>query len=179
MQYPGAESSSEEFYKTLLEYIDYLPEKEKIELLYTSIANEDNERIVSKILKIISDLKLLDFARVRDVLTNDTFKIRKRGLCAATYDKLFYDRNDKNDLLQLVELIEQTFPERGTRKTQKQLLSKEKEVWICECGKTADLGEYCFNCGKDIYGFKSDEVKPIHVQTDIKEKIELLSEFGV
>ena len=65
-----------------------------------------------------------------------------------------------------ISLIKNTFFDKGTKSTKKQLLtSKEKEVWSCECGtKNNDIDNFCNSCHKDIYGFKSTEVTPLFVE---------------
>ena len=60
----------------------------------------------------------------------------------------------------------------------KQLLSsKQKEVWTCECKSTNDIGSSCGNCGKDIFGFKQNEVTPVETILGLEEKIGLITEY--
>jgi uncharacterized protein YbjQ (UPF0145 family) len=167
------------FYKLLLGYIDAFPEDQKIELLYNSIKNEKNEKIVSKLAEIIKDLNLFDFKNVIEVLNSENFKTQKIGLKIATYDKPFYNKQDKIDLQNIIAFIKATFIERGKRTTKKQLLSsKEKEVWTCECGKTNDIDDtYCNSCKQNIYGFKENEMKPETVNNYLEQKLELISEY--
>lgn len=169
--------STEKFYKLLVGYIDALPEQKKLDLLYSGVA-EQNEKIASKLSEIIKELYLFDFNRNMELLKSDNFQIQKRGIRIATYDKPFYDKQDIQDLQTIRNYIQETFTERGTRTTKKQLLSsKEKEVWTCECGKTNDIGTYCSGCGQDIYGFKQNEMKPATVDDYIGQKMELISEY--
>lgn len=110
-------------------------------------------------------------------LASEDFNTQKGGVRIVTYDKLFYNKEDKQDLAAILNFIKNTFVERGTRTMKKQLLSsKEKEVWICECGKTNDIGTYCSGCSKDIFGFKENEVKPQNAYNYIQQKIELITE---
>jgi hypothetical protein len=102
----------------------------------------------------------------------------KRGLRIVICNKSFYDENDIKKIELLITIIKEKFPERGARSTKKQLLSsKEKEVWTCECGKTNDNGSDCYGCGKDIYGFKSNEVTPPKVIAILQERISLILEL--
>lgn len=166
------------FHSLLMGYVDALPEDKKAELLYDSIKNGTNRQIVLKLARIIRDLDLFDFKRVMELLKSENFQTQKIGLLIATYDKPFYNRQDKVDLQNIIDFIKATFLERGTRIMKKQLLSsKEKEVWTCECGKTNDIDSYCSGCNRDIYGFKPNETKPGAVVDYIKEKIELISEY--
>lgn len=170
--------TSVNFYKLLVGYTDSLPENKKLDLLYNGIRNEKNEPIVLKLSEIIKELNLFEFNRSMELLQSDDFHTQKRGLGIVTYDKPFYNKQDKKDLQTIRDYVKDTFVERGTRTTKKQLLSsKEKEVWTCECGKTNDLGAYCSSCSKDIYGFKANEVKPLAIDNYIQQKIELITEY--
>jgi hypothetical protein len=56
------------------------------------------------------------------------------------------------------------------------LSSKEKPVWICECGETNEMNDlYCTNCRKDIYGFNENEKNPLKVIEILQNKINILS----
>jgi hypothetical protein len=155
-----------------------MPENKKIELLYDSMAKNDSEPLILKLSEIINDLQLLDLNRVARIIELDDFKIQKRALRIVTYDKQFYNKKDIEKLNSLIDSVRKTFPERGARSMKKQLLSsKEKEVWTCECGKTNDIGNYCGNCKKDIYGFTATEVSPPKALINLKEKISLIAEY--
>lgn len=172
---PGA---SEKFYKLLVSYIDNMPEQKKLSLLYNAIKDEQSEQIASKLSEIINELNLFDFNRGMELLQNENFRIQKRGVRLVTYDKSFYNKQDKQDLQTIRDFLKATFVERGTRTMKKQLLSsKEKEVWTCECGKTNDMGAYCSGCGQDIYGFKQNETKAASAESYIGQKIELIAEY--
>lgn len=173
--YPG---TSEKFYKLLVGYLEALPENKKLDILYDSIKSEKNEQIALKLSEIIKELNLFDFSRSMELLKSDNFQIQKRGVRVVTYDRPFYNKQDKHDLQTIRNYINDTFVERGTRTMKKQLLSsKEKEVWTCECGKTNDMGAYCSGCNQDIYGFKQNEVKPVSVDNYIEQKIDLIAEY--
>jgi hypothetical protein len=170
--------TSEKFYKFLLGYIDALPENKKKDLLYSSIRNEKNENLALKLSEIIKDLNLFDINRSMELLKSDNFQIQKRGVRIITFDKPFYNKQDKHDLQMIKDFIKETFVERGTKTTKKQLLSsKEKEVWTCQCGKTNDIGTYCSGCRLDIYGFEESQIKPQVAENFIQEKIELIGEY--
>ncbi|MBC7416529.1 MAG: hypothetical protein H7325_00040 [Pedobacter sp.] len=59
----------------------------------------------------------------------------------------------------------------------KQLLSKEKEVWTCDCSTTNDIGQICTSCFKDINGFSLTDTKPDIAIEILEQKIELIKEF--
>jgi uncharacterized protein YbjQ (UPF0145 family) len=170
--------TSEKFYKVFLGYIDALPENKKKDLLYSSVRNEKNENLALKLSEIIKDLNLFDINRSMELLKSGNFQIQKRGVRIVTFDKPFYNKQDKHDLQMIKDFIKETFVERGTKTTKKQLLSsKEKEVWTCQCGKTNDIGTYCSGCRLDIYGFEESQIKPQVAENFIQEKIELIGEY--
>jgi hypothetical protein len=104
-------------------------ENKKIDLLYTGIKEEGNEQLASKLSDIVNELNLFDFNRSMDLLQSENFPTQKRGLQIVTYDKPFFNKQDKKDLQTIRDYVKKTFVERGTRTTKKQLLSsKEKEV---------------------------------------------------
>jgi hypothetical protein len=162
----------------LISYIDSLPDDIKLDLLYNYIQFGDDENIVFQLIGIIDELKLFDFTRVMNLLNSDQFQTRKKGLLISKSDKSFYNKDDIKNLLVLKKNIGELFIERGTRSLKKQLVST-KEIWICECGKSNDMGNYCsnVNCKNDIVGFKLDEEKPISIENYIDEKIKLIEEF--
>lgn len=168
------------FNKNFISYIDSLEENKKISLLYDQIEVEKNKRVALYLSKVIKELNLFDFERNMILLQNPVFNTQKMGLRIATYDKLFYDKKDIENLNKTKSFIISNFKERGEKTTKKQLLSsKEKEVWICECSKTNDIGEeYCSGCNNDIYGFKKNEIKPNQqIVNYIDEKIDLINEY--
>ncbi len=167
------------FYKRALSYIDSLPESKKTTLLYNSIATVENEQLLLKLSDIIDDLQLLDLNQVAQLINAEDFQKQKRATRIITFDKLFYNKEDIEQLKSISTTIKSKFQERGTRSMKKQLLSsKEKEIWTCECGKTNDIGNYCNGCKKDIYGFTANEVAPQKALTNIEEKISLISEYA-
>jgi uncharacterized protein YbjQ (UPF0145 family) len=74
---PGA---TEKFCKQLVEYIDGLPEINKLDLLYNGIKNEQNEQVVSKLSEIVKELNLFEFNRIVEILKSNDFHIQKRGV---------------------------------------------------------------------------------------------------
>ena len=170
--------TSANFQKQLVSYLDTLPDNIKLDLLYNTIQTEQNEQLSLKLAEIINELNLFDFNRIMQLLKSDNFQIQKIGLRISKFDKPFYNKEDIKDLQTIKNYAKETFVERGKRTMKKQLLSsKEKEVWTCECGKTNDIDSNCSGCSKDIYGFKSNEVKPSSVDNYIQEKIGLITEY--
>jgi uncharacterized protein YbjQ (UPF0145 family) len=169
-------------YKRLISYFNNFPDDKKLEILYSNIINTDDNRVANMLIKIIHDLNLLDYIYVRKMLDNESFGINKRALQILKFDKPFYNGDDISTLKELKQIITNKFTEKGTRSTKKGLLSsKEKEIWVCECGKTNDVdlpeGDYCLGCGNDIWGVKKEEINPARAIAIIDGKIELISHF--
>jgi uncharacterized protein YbjQ (UPF0145 family) len=170
--------SVENFYRMFIRYVNALPEDLKIDLLYESINTIESHPLVLKLCNVIKELNLFDAGRCIGLLQNSDFTTQKKGVRLATCDKLFYNKQDIEEMIVLCSYLENNFPQRGKLSTKKQLLSsKEKEIWVCECGKSNDAGDLCSGCGKDIYGFKVDDIKPQEAIDIIREKITLISEL--
>lgn len=166
------------YYDRTIELLDALPEEKKLQLLYGSLINEENEQLATKFCTMVEDLQLLDFNSVNKILSTEEFQKQKRGLKVLSADKPFYNKQDIDKFNSLIDFIKIKFPERGVRSMKKQLLSsKEKEIWTCECKGTSEIGKYCGSCNKDIYGFKSTEMNPIKAISIIEEKISLIAEY--
>lgn len=173
--YNTADSVS--FFSLFEGYVGSLPDDYKAKLLYDAIREESNSAVILRLSKLIKELNLYDFEKSDELLRSEHFANQKKGLRLVTYDKPFYNNQDLMELKSAISYIENNFKERGTKTHKKQLLSKEKEVWVCECGKTNDLTEFCSGCQQDIYGFKESEINPIEAIRYLSEKSQLIAEF--
>lgn len=164
------------FYGRTLTYISSLPVEKRISLLYGKLTELEEGPFLEKIFDLIRDLYLLDFDQIDVLFNNNDFEVQKRGLKILTFDKNFYNNDDVNRLKLFAHSIPTRFPERYPRTFKKQLLSsKEKEVWICGCKNSIEIGKICGNCKFDIYGFRSSEVQPPVALSKIDEKISLIA----
>ncbi|MDQ0107631.1 YbjQ family protein [Chitinophaga terrae (ex Kim and Jung 2007)] len=171
------EAKSPIFIKSLIGYLGALPNGIQRELIHDCLLIEENRKVLPALYEVIESLDLFDFDLTNNLLSNSSFEIRKRAVKIASFDKPFYSREDLKNLEELANKIVTTFSERGKRTMKKQLLSsKEREVWICECGRTNDIDDYC-ECGKNIIGFSRGEMQPEAVVSNIREKIDLLSDL--
>lgn len=176
--YSMDQGAFDKFFKQLLSYLEALNEEKRVQLLYDSIKSEENDQVALKMAEVVRELSLFDFQKTMELLASDNFKVQKHGLQVASYDKPFYNRQDVLDLQTMISYIQSNFRERGTITSKKQLLSsKEKQVWVCGCGKSNDMDFYCSGCGLDVFGFKQNEVKPIKVISYLQQKVELISEY--
>lgn len=175
IQYQVDTAGDKEKVTQLLVQIDA---KAAAKLIYDHLAREDSPALIKGLTYVIMDLHLVDLDLIEEALRSDDFERQKRILIALIYDKEYYTKADIERLKELKTIIESIFHERGERGSKKQMFSsKEKEIWKCECGKTAEIGEHCFNCGKNIYGFKKNEVKPQEAISYLDEKINVIEEL--
>lgn len=170
-------NDSDGFYKLFLGYMDTLQDIVKIRLLYEAIQEHSNNRLARKLSKMVKELNLYDHERISELLESADFEVQKSGLRLSLSDKPFYNHQDIGGIQSLITFIQNHFKERGTRALKKGLISKEKEVWVCECGKSNDIDEHCSGCKQDIYGFKETEVNPKEAINHLTQKVELIKEF--
>lgn len=164
------------FKNKLSTFVEFLPFDNKTKILYKEVKGASLE-VSGFLINIIKTQHLFDYDEVVNMINSDDFETQKKGLFLSIVDKEFYTINDLEALQALKNLIEDTFKERGNRWTKKQLLSKEKEVWECECGKSKsnEIGETCNSCSKDIYGFNESDNNPDKCISILDEKIMLIS----
>lgn len=169
----------EKYLKRTIDFLDVLPEEEKVKLLYNSILNEENEKLARKLCGIVKELQLLNFNSITEILKTNIFQKQKLGLRLLTSDKPFYSKEDIKEINGLIAFIKTEFPERGIRSMKKQILSsKEKEVWTCECkAANNEIGRPCESCNQDIFGFKPNDIKPDYIISELEEKISLITTF--
>lgn len=172
--YPDAFSI---FNKHLIDYLGNLDIEIQIKLLYDELLKTKSETFATQIIKIIRELNLYDFNKCMDLLKNEDFQIKKSGLKILTCDKPYFNKQDVLEYKTAIEYTKNNFGERGIRSMKKQLLSKEKEVWTCECATINDIEQTCSNCNKDIYGFYTSETKPNIIVKILEQKIKLINEY--
>jgi uncharacterized protein YbjQ (UPF0145 family) len=140
-------------------YLSSLSDELKYKLVYEQLISEKDDIIIPAISTLIKDLRLVDYNIILEYLNSENFHVKKRILTALIYDKSFYNSQDLETINKISDVIKLSFPEKGKRSIKKGglLTSKEKEIWICDCGHQNNLEEFC-SCGNDIYGFKKNEV---------------------
>ncbi len=177
-----AATEAKAFYDNMAALIDGFPDEKKIELLYDSALSQDNEGLLGAIGGLIRDHRLLDLDEVMKLLRTNDFNKQRLALRLVTYSKPYYNQEDVDQMREIIKMLSAGFPERGQRTTKKQLLSsKEKEVWLCECGTNNDINgqtvETCSSCGRDIYGFRANsDVTPKKAIANIEQKVSLIQE---
>jgi uncharacterized protein YbjQ (UPF0145 family) len=167
-------------YQQFVDYVDSLPDSIKTDLLYENVFNNENKKLEVILCKVIKELNLFDFKKCMSLLQDNNFLKQKIGVRISTYGKLFYNEQDVKELEDICGYINEKFPIRGKKSTKKTLMSsEEKEIWICECGKTndGDMELFCKGCKKDIYGFTENEINPQVAVSEIQEKIGFVKEI--
>lgn len=165
------------FLKLICTFLSRMPATKSRQLLYNRIIIEKDEWLSKQLIQIIRELRLFDFNEIRQMLTSKDFTSQKLGVALSLTDKRQYDNEDLEDLEKLKGIISNNFPERGKKIMKKTLLSsKEKEMWVCECGETNDINTLCGKCHQDIQGFRSNETKPAKAIQEIENKMRLIKE---
>lgn len=160
------------------EYLQVVNHQIVIECLYDKYLNITNEDVKNKLLDFLLKLHLIDYEKVIAYLNSNEFKTQKSGLQLLQVYKYSYGNEDKETLRKLVDIIQEVFRERGSRTTKKKVLSsKEKEIWVCECGKENDSEDFfCNSCHKDILGFSRYDMNPKEVIEKLRLELEILDE---
>lgn len=179
-----AETHQEDFQKEelnkfsnhLTDYLSTIDSDVAISCLYDRLLDEQKENLRKKIIEKISELQLIDFERINDILKNKDFNIQKCGVQILKAEKLSYDKRDIQHISDIINLVSSNFKEKGEKSTKKKLLSsKEKEIWVCECGKENDFDKkYCSSCQNDIFGFSEQEAKPFQIKNKLVDELEIL-----
>lgn len=152
-----------------------LPDKN---VLYDFLDNETSGHLCLEYIKMIRNARALNFERLLYYLVHDDFVMKKLALEIVFCYKDQYTKDDIDKYNEIKQTINNSFPERGKRILKKGMLSKEKEMWQCECGKVNDLDtKLCMNCAKDVHGFLSNELKPSQALSLIDEQVSMITEL--
>jgi uncharacterized protein YbjQ (UPF0145 family)/DNA-binding protein Fis/CDGSH-type Zn-finger protein len=173
------EETFKEVTKLYREYFANINPESAINVLYEALLKETDIKLLNQILEMINQYDLVDYDYCEKLLKSDSLMQKKLALKILYSDKPFYIIDDINKLKQISDLIQSSFSLRATLSTKKGFMSSnEKEVWICECGKSNSIDDqYCNSCAKDKYGFKASEVKKESVLESLENKSQALREF--
>lgn len=164
------------FSNHLSEFLSIIDSDIAIDCLYKKLLEEQKEKLRKKIIEKISELQLIDFNRIIGLIKEKDFSIQKCAVQILKSEKNSYEKSDLQRIDEIINLVSGVFNARGEKSTKKKALSsKEKEIWICECGKENHIEKkYCSTCQKDIYGFSENEVKPIEIAEKLGNELEIL-----
>jgi hypothetical protein len=112
------------------------------------------------------------------MLRSDSFEVRKGALQLLAFHKPYYNLNDIDAFENMLPIIKDGFPAKGERISEKGMLSsKMKELWKCECGIKHEINiTHCYQCSRDIYGFKESEINPSKASSLILDRVAVLRE---
>lgn len=147
--------------------------------LYNKLKEKLSGKARIGLIKLIKDIKLIDYSEIISLLKNSNFLVQKTGVLLSSADKNIYEKLDIQRIKVLKNIITSSFPQRGEKTTKKKSLSsKSKEIWICECGKENNIdNEYCADCYRDIFGFLERETKPFIAIEKLANISEILTEI--
>jgi uncharacterized protein YbjQ (UPF0145 family) len=133
----------------------------------------ENQKLIYKIMK---DLMIYDFDKIEYYLQSDNAEYRRKAIQVAVFDKQTFSSEDVPRYERLIQMIEANIIETCTYSTEKKFMSsKGKDVWICQCQNKNDIDdEYCGICGKDKFGFKDGDVKPVTAIKILKDNVEMI-----
>lgn len=164
------------FSNHLSEYLSVIDSEHAINCLYDKLVEEKKTNLKKKIVFKINELQLIDFEKTLGLIKEQDFDTQKCGLQILKSEKMSYEKSDLQLIDSIINQISGAFGERGEKSTKKKALSsKEKEIWVCECGKENDIDKkYCTACKKDIYGFLENEVRSLEIVEKLENELEIL-----
>ena len=166
------------FKNHIKEYFEGVDSEIAIKFLYDALSGDLNNKTRNNVCQIINELQLIDYISIKRLLSDNDFNIQRCSVQLLKGEKDSYEKTDIEHLINLKDIISNTFTERGVRSTKKKALSsKEKEIWICDCGIENNVNEeYCTSCQKNIFGFFENDFKPSEVIDKLTIEIEILEE---
>ncbi len=165
-------------YPKLLSYFSSLDTNFTTNLLFDKLMN-DKSSSKKYLFDLMRDLRIFDSEKIISYLQSDNEMHRSIALQLVVYDKQTYLKEDVAVFEKIIQIINSSFKEIVSYSTTKGLLTKEKEVWICECGTKNDKElEYCtlHECGKDKYGFLKSQTNPLKAIKKLEDNIEIIKE---
>jgi len=167
---------SDDYKNKSISFLQRMPFEVATEKIYDSLFESDNTAHINLLKSFIETAGLVDLDKVKSYIKSEDIAKKKGALRIATLKKETFSKSDIIDYERIIELIQQEFPEIGTRSTRKVgILSKERDVWDCPCGREGNTEEYCTKCDNNIYGFKYFEIDQEKAIQVLKDRVEVLS----
>jgi uncharacterized protein YbjQ (UPF0145 family) len=164
-------------YPKLLSYLFSLDAEFVANLLFNNLMSDTSKGKTKYLFDLMKDLRIFDQEKIVFYLQSDNETYKNRALQLVVYDKQTYLKEDVVIFEKIIQVIESSFKEIVTYSTKKGLLSKEKEVWLCNCGNTNDKELECctnYECKKDKFGFSENEINPQKAIKKLEENIEII-----
>lgn len=178
--YVDIPESREALHNNLCRYLMSIPEETRTSLLYEVLTDSSMANFWPRTIKIINELAVHDPEQLSVMLTSSKMSIRHNALQVVAVDKTYFSVEDIPVYDRLVKLIEENVKTTCEYTTQKKLLSKEKEVWVCRpCRTKNDMeNDYCEVCSLDRFELQRDKVTPQQAIATIKSNIEFIKNFA-
>lgn len=156
-------------------YFQTIDEDKRTNILYDYYLNGETEYFSGFIYDLIKELSIFDIEKLVTCLNVDDTKKKKRALKLAIVDKPFFTIDDIPDFLKLEDSINKNFKENGEIQVVKaKLMSKEKEIWKCQCSNSNNIDAYRCSCGLDRFGFYENEITSTNAIDIIHSNIDLI-----
>lgn len=166
----------EDFKSKAVSFLRRMPLKVIIDRLYQSLIEADKVHHIETIKWYIESAGLIDLETCKVMIKSGDRAKMRTALKVIVLKKESFSSGDIDTYQQLTELIQQEFTEVGRRSTKKGgILSKDKEVWDCPCGKEGNTEQYCSNCGNDTYGFRLIDLKLEKAISILNDRVEVLN----
>ncbi len=144
--------------------------------LYNLLKSEISSNARLHIYEVIKESNLINYEQISQLIDSDSFEVQRYGVNLSSNSKLEYNYEDIEKIKTIIKGLSNNFKERGVKSTKKKaFVSKEIEIWNCECGKENSIHDsLCIKCGYDIYGFKKGTMNHLEVIEYLNDKIDIL-----
>lgn len=175
----GTEAEVKAKLENLSNYFGIISQDDAKDILYTELYRVGDSVYDSHILVTIAKFKLLDFPRLLHMLSSRNPDLIKLAVQLLSVEKEYYTQEDIEEMNKIKGLLSVVAQPTGKISKTKKLLGGEKDVWICQCGHSNDMSfTFCEKCGKDIYGYLPNEIKPAYIIKLIGDRISVLQELS-
>lgn len=170
-------AKQEEFLAAAPRYFAAIPSDAAKVALYDLVSRGGKARDLA--LKLVGDLKLTDFARIRELLGNSDAKVRARSLELLKNHPSSYSRDDLVEMEAiLATLVAGAFTPAERTSEKKAFRSEPATFWMCACGaKVHGRDAKCYVCQRDEFGFTSADLNPDRAITLVRRRVEVLREI--
>lgn len=163
------ESDKANFIEQMKVYFSMMPKKMAVDTLYLNLNKGQN--LNSLILNLIKDLRSFDYEHIIDLLRSDELEKQKLALKAVLFDKTLYTVSDIENHQNLIKIAEESIKPVSEVYEVKKMMGT-KNVWKCICNhEVLSNDDECTECGRDIFGFRNNEVKVQRAVTRLRNRV--------
>lgn len=146
-------------FQQTLSYFQTIDDDKRTSILYDYFMDNESDFFSTFTYDLIKELALFDVEKLLTYLNSGDIQKMKRALKLVIVDKPYFTIDDIPDFEKLVDVLKINFKENGEILTVKaKLMSKEKDIWKCQCGNSNNIDAYRCSCGLDRYGFYDNEI---------------------